>query len=82
VLEGNVCALLAATDHVNIFLYDGGIVPDPEGILRIGRNQLYQVVARGQLSTVRIGRSIRIPQEALLDLLTSGSPQGRVSDGE
>jgi excisionase family DNA binding protein len=56
--------------------------PTPEGILRIGRNQLYQVVARGQLSTVRIGRSIRIPQEALLDLLTSGSPQGRVSDGE
>ena len=24
VLEGNVCALLAAKDHVNVFLYDGG----------------------------------------------------------
>jgi hypothetical protein len=33
VLEGNVCALLAAKDHVNLFLYDGGIVPDPEGII-------------------------------------------------
>ena len=33
VLEGNVCALLAAKDHVNIFLYDGTIVPDPEGII-------------------------------------------------
>jgi hypothetical protein len=31
VLEGNVCALLATKDHVNLFLYDGGIVPDPEG---------------------------------------------------
>ena len=31
VLEGNVCALLAARDHVNVFLYDGGIVPDPGG---------------------------------------------------
>jgi hypothetical protein len=27
VLEGNICALLAAKDHVNIFLYDGGNVP-------------------------------------------------------
>jgi hypothetical protein len=36
VLEGNVCALLAAQDHVNLFLYDGGIVPDPEGIITAG----------------------------------------------
>ena len=27
VIEGNVCALLATKDHVNLFLYDGGIVP-------------------------------------------------------
>jgi hypothetical protein len=38
VLEGNVCALLAAKDHVNLFLYDGGIVPDPEGIITAGHN--------------------------------------------
>jgi hypothetical protein len=36
VLDGNVCALLAAKDHVNLFLYDGGIVPDPEGIITGG----------------------------------------------
>jgi hypothetical protein len=36
VLEGNVCALLAAKDHVNVFLYDGAIVPDPEGIITAG----------------------------------------------
>ena len=36
VLEGNICALLAARDHVNVFLYDGGIVPDPEGIITAG----------------------------------------------
>src|SRR5579884_3418873 len=34
--EGNVCALLATKDHVNLFLYDGGIVPDPEGIITAG----------------------------------------------
>jgi hypothetical protein len=32
VLGGNICALLAAKDHVNVFLYDP-IVPDPEGII-------------------------------------------------
>src|SRR5258706_5153092 len=36
VLEGNICALLAAKDHLNVFLYDGGIVPDPEGIITGG----------------------------------------------
>lgn len=36
VLDGNVCALLAAKKHVNVFLYDGGIVPDPEGIITGG----------------------------------------------
>jgi hypothetical protein len=38
VLRGNICALLAAKDHVNIFLYDGGIVPDPEGIITGGHD--------------------------------------------
>ena len=37
-LEGNVCALLAAKDHINLFLYDGAIVPDPEGIITGGHN--------------------------------------------
>ena len=43
-------------------------------ILRVGRNQLYQAVARGELGAVRIGRSIRIPKQALLDLLAAASP--------
>jgi hypothetical protein len=37
-LEGNICAVLAAKDHVNVFLYDGGIVPDPEGIITAGHD--------------------------------------------
>jgi excisionase family DNA binding protein len=40
-------------------------------ILRVGRNQLYQAVARGELGAARIGRSIRIPKQALL---TAASP--------
>ena len=38
VLEGNVCAFLAARTHVNVFLYDGGIVPDPDGIITGGHD--------------------------------------------
>jgi hypothetical protein len=46
VLDGNICALLAARDHVNVFLYDGGIVPDPEGIITGGHgNKTARTVA-------------------------------------
>jgi hypothetical protein len=38
VLQGNICALLATKDHVNVFLYDGGIVPDPDGIITAGHD--------------------------------------------
>ncbi len=33
VLNGNIAALLAAKDHVTVFLYDGGLTPDPEGVI-------------------------------------------------
>ena len=46
VLQGNICALLAARDHVNVFLYDGAIVPDPDGIITGGHdNQTARTVA-------------------------------------
>jgi hypothetical protein len=36
--HGNVCAFLAAKDHVNLFVYDGAIVPDPAGIITAGHD--------------------------------------------
>ncbi len=49
VLDGNICALLAAKDHVNVFLYDGAIVPDPEGIITGGHdNKTARTVASRQ----------------------------------
>jgi hypothetical protein len=49
VLDGNICALLAAKDHVNVFLYDGGIVPDPDGIITAGHHNLTaRTVAYGE----------------------------------
>jgi hypothetical protein len=54
VLQGNICALLAAKDHVNVFLYDGAIVPDPEGIITAGhQNQTARTVA------IRQGEAIK-----------------------
>ncbi len=53
VLQGNICALLAAKDHVNIFLYDGAIVPDPEGIITGGHNN-----KTGRTVAVRQGERI------------------------
>jgi len=53
VLEGNICALLAAKDHVNVFLYDGAIVPDPEKIITGGHaNTTARTVAIRQGETV------------------------------
>ena len=56
VLQGNICALLAARDHVNVFLYDGGIVPDPDGIITAGHdNKTARTVA------IRRGEAINAP---------------------
>ena len=53
VLHGNICALLAAKDHVNIFVYDGAIVPDPEGIITAGHdNKTARTVAVRQSETL------------------------------
>lgn len=35
-LGGHICALLAAKDHVNVFICDP-IAPDPEGIINQGQ---------------------------------------------
>jgi hypothetical protein len=53
VLHGNICALLAARDHVNVFVYDGGIVPDPDGIITAGHdNKTARTVAICQGETI------------------------------
>jgi hypothetical protein len=37
VLNGNICALLATKDHVNVFLYDP-TVSDPAGLITAGHD--------------------------------------------
>ncbi len=56
VLEGNVCALLAARDHVNLFLYDGAIVPDPAGLITGGQsNSTARTIAFHEGDPIRRG---------------------------
>ena len=62
VLDGNICALLAAKDHVNVFLYDGAIVPDPDGIITGGHeNKTARAMA--------FYRGGTIPRDALITML-------------
>lgn len=61
VLSGNVCALLATKDHVNVFVYDP-IAPDPGGIINQGHGN---ATAR----SVQIYRDDVIDARALRELL-------------
>jgi hypothetical protein len=61
VLQGNVCALLAAKDHVNVFIYDP-VAADPGGIINQGRGN---ATARA----IQVRRDEPIDEEALIALL-------------
>ncbi len=52
VLQGNICALLATKNHVNVFLYDP-LVPDPQGIITGGHDN-----KTGRMISVYQGGSI------------------------
>jgi hypothetical protein len=60
VLDGNVAAFLAARDHVNVFVYDGGLVPDPHGLITAGQDNK---TAR----TIGFREGDEVPAEALLE---------------
>ncbi len=59
-LNGNICALLGAKDHLNIFIYDP-IVPDPEGIINQGQGNL---TARA----IQVRQDETLNERALLNL--------------
>src|SRR5437588_8404897 len=59
VLQGKICALMAANDHVNVFLYDGAMVPDPEKIITSGHeNKTARTVAIHQVEKIN-ARALR-----------------------
>jgi hypothetical protein len=61
VLDGNVCALLATKDHVNLFLYDP-TVSDPHGVINQGHGN---ATARA----IQIYKDDEINPEAVIAIL-------------
>jgi hypothetical protein len=62
VRDGNVCALLATKDHVNLFLYDP-TVSDPHGVINQGHGN-----ATGR--AIQIYRDDVIDRDAVIGILT------------
>jgi hypothetical protein len=60
VLQGNVCALLGAKDHLNVFVYDP-IAPDPHGVINQGQGN---ATARG----IQVRRGDELDEPALVEL--------------
>lgn len=47
-------------------------VEDLMPVLGIGRNTAYELVRTGQIFSIRIGRQLRIPKQALIDFVNKG----------
>ena len=60
VLDGNICALLATKDHVNVFVYDP-TVPDPHGVINQGHGN-------ATAKAIQIYRDDAIDDTAVRDL--------------
>ncbi len=63
-MNGNVCALIAAKDHVNVFIYDP-IAPDPAGIINQGQGnatarsiQLYETDVLDERAFVELIKAV------------------------
>lgn len=46
-------------------------VPETAAILKIGKSSTYALVRSGQLRSIKIGRKIRIPKNALAEFLSN-----------
>lgn len=83
VLGGNICALLAAKAWVNIFLYDGGIVPDPEGIITGGHdNKTARTVAIRQGQGVNATALTAMFKQIIADNRAGGWRKLKVQGGD
>ena len=60
VLNGNIAALLAAKDHVNVFLYDP-LVSDPDRIITAGHDN-----QTGRQISIREGEQLNAPALAAI----------------
>ena len=79
VLEGNACALLAAKDHVNLFLYDRASVPDPEGIITGGHtNKAARMISFYEGDTIN-APALTMLRQIIANNRARGSPKPKSS---
>ena len=67
--DGNVCALLATKDHVNVFIYDP-IAPDPSGLINQGQDN---ATAR----SIQLYKDQSINQQAFINLIRAVAANNR-----
>ena len=68
VLQGNVAAFLKTKDHVTVFLYDGGLAPDPEGIITGGHgNETGRMIAIYRDSSINEGAMVNLFRSIIAD---------------
>lgn len=83
VLDGNICALLAARDHVNLFLYEGGLVPDPAGLVTSGHgNKTARTIAFGEGDEIRMDPLLAMLREIVAINRSGGWRRLVVTDGD
>ena len=70
VLQGNICALQATKDHINVFIYDP-IAPDPAHIINQGQGNL---TARA----IQIFEQHQLNQEAFKNLIQAVANNNRL----
>ena len=70
------------SDHIPDVL----TIPELQKVLRIGRSTAYRLIKTSELRCIRIGRSIRIPREYVLEFIetqhTPSKVENTASEGE
>ena len=73
VLQGNICALLGAKKHLNVFVYDP-IAPDPHGLINQGHDN---ATARA----IQLREGDDLDEAALLELFRAVIANNRAGGG-
>lgn len=51
-------------------------VKEVAAYLRLPLSRCYELVQRGEIASIRFGRSVRVPRQAVIDLLKAGNRHG------
>ncbi len=55
-------------------------IPELQKVLRIGRSTAYRLIQTSELRCIRIGRSIRIPKECVVEFIETQRTQSNIKN--